>query len=59
MKRQRSAPHTLEAQITAYAARLKAQAAGLPDGPEKNNLFEKIRQLEAASTMNAWLAPSE
>jgi hypothetical protein len=58
MKRQRSALHTLEAQISAYAARLKAEAADLPDGPEKNNLFEKIRQLEAAATMNAWLVPS-
>jgi hypothetical protein len=59
MKRQRSAPHTLEGQISAYAARLKAEAADLPDGPRKNDLFEKIRQLEAASTLNAWLAPSE
>jgi hypothetical protein len=59
MKRQRSAPHTLEDQISAYAARLKAEAADLPDGPQKNYLFEKIRQLEAASSINAWLAPSE
>jgi hypothetical protein len=59
MKRKRSVPHTLEDRISAYAARLKAEAAGLPDGPEKNDLFERIRQLETASTMNAWLAPSE
>ena len=58
MKRQQSVPHTLEDRISVYAARLKAEAAGLPDGPEKNDLFEKIRQLEAASNMNAWLAPS-
>jgi hypothetical protein len=59
MKRNRSAPHKLEDQISAYATRLKAEAADLPDGFRKNNLLEKIRQLEAASTMNAWLAPSE
>jgi hypothetical protein len=59
MKRQRSAPHTLEQQILAYAARLKMEADGLPDGVQKSSLLEKIRQLEAASNMNAWLAPSE
>jgi hypothetical protein len=58
MKPQRSAPHTLEDRISVYTARLKAEAAGLPDGPQKNDLFEKIR-LEAASTMNARLAPCE
>ena len=59
MKRQRSVPHKLEEQISTYAARLKAEAADLPDGFRKNILLEKIRQLEAASAMNAWLAPSE
>jgi hypothetical protein len=57
MKRQRSAPHTLEDQISTYAARLKAEVAGLPDGPRKSSLLEKIRQLEAASNMSAWLTP--
>jgi hypothetical protein len=59
MKRQRSAPHTLEDRVLAYVARLKAEAADLPDGPEKNQLLEKVRQLEAATLMNAWLAPFE
>jgi hypothetical protein len=59
MKRKRSAPHKLEEQISAYAARLKTEAAGLPDGFVKSDLLEKIKQLEAASAMNAWLAPSE
>jgi hypothetical protein len=59
MKRQRSRPHTLEEQISTYAARMKAEAAGLPDGPQKNDLLKKLDQLEAASAMNAWLTPSE
>jgi hypothetical protein len=59
MKRKRSKPHTLEAQISTYAARLRAEGAELPDGFQKDDLLEKIRQLETASSMNAWLAPSE
>lgn len=56
--RRRSVPHTLEEQISAYAARLTAEAAELPDGAEKDNLLEKIRQLEVTSTMNVWLNPA-
>jgi hypothetical protein len=59
MKRQRSAPHTLEEQISSYASRLKEEAAGLPDGPKKNDLLKKLGQLDAATAMNAWLTPSE
>jgi hypothetical protein len=58
MIRKRSKPHTFEEQLSAYAARLKAEVAELPDGFQKDNLLEKVRQLEAASTMNDWLAPS-
>jgi NTP pyrophosphatase (non-canonical NTP hydrolase) len=58
MIRKRSKPHTLEEQLSAYAIRLKAEAAELSDGLQKSNLLEKVRQLEAASTMNDWLAPS-
>ena len=58
MIRKRSKPHTFEEQLSAYAVRLKAEAAELPDGLEKDNLLEKVRQLDAASTMNVWLAPS-
>jgi hypothetical protein len=55
MQRRRSIPHTLEDQITAQKARLVAQVARLRRGPRKDELLEKIRQLEIASYMNAWL----
>jgi hypothetical protein len=58
LKRKRSAPHTLEEQISTYAARLRAEVASLPDGAQKSSLLKKIRQCEEASALNAWLAPS-
>jgi hypothetical protein len=54
-RRQRSVPHSFEAQIVAEKRRLEAQAAGLPSGPQKDTLLKKIRQLETASHMNEWL----
>ena len=55
MQRRRSIPYTLEDQIAAERARLEAQVARLRHGPKKDELLEKIRQLETASHMNAWL----
>ena len=37
----------------------KAEAAELRAGPEQEALLEKMRQLEAAIQMNAWLSHSE
>jgi hypothetical protein len=36
-RRQRSVPHSFEAQIVAEKCRLEAQAAGLPSGPQKGH----------------------
>ena len=55
MQRRRSIPHTFEDRIAAQKARLEAQVARLRHGPKKDELLEKIRQLETASHMNAWL----
>jgi hypothetical protein len=56
MQRRRSIPHTFEDRIAAEKARLEAQVARLPDGPKKDELFEKIRRLETASHINEWLS---
>lgn len=54
-RRRRSVPHSFEEQIAAVKSRLEAQAATLPPGLQKDVLLDKIRQLETASRMNAWL----
>ena len=54
--RLRSVPHTFEGRIAAEKARLEAQAAHLPPGPQKAQLLKKIGQLEKASHMNGWLS---
>jgi hypothetical protein len=54
-RRRRSTPHSFEDQIAAEKSRLEAQAATLPPGPQRDALLKKIRQLETASHMNAWL----
>jgi hypothetical protein len=56
MKRQRSVPHTFESRIATSRERLEAEASNLPDGPERESLRERIRQLEAAAAMNALLS---
>ena len=55
MQRQRSIP-TFEDHIAADKARLKARVVRLRDGREKDELLEKIRQLETAAHINEWLA---
>jgi hypothetical protein len=59
MQRCRSAPHTFEDRLAAEKSRLEAQVADLHSGPEKNELLQKIRQLETASRINRWLSSPE
>jgi hypothetical protein len=47
--------HTLEDQISAEKKRLEEQFELLPQGPVKDQLRRKIRQLETASHINDWL----
>jgi hypothetical protein len=56
MQRRRSTAHTFDDRIAAEKARLEAKVASLRDGPKKDELLEKIRQLETASHMYAWLS---
>jgi hypothetical protein len=55
MQRQRSVTHTFEENVAAEKARLKAQVAKLPPGPQRDGLLKKIRQLETASHISEWL----
>ena len=42
--------------IAAAKARLKADAARTPSGPERNALTQKLRQLDVAASLNEWLS---
>jgi hypothetical protein len=55
-RRRRSVPHSFEKQITAKKSCLEARAASLPQGPERDDLLKKIRQLETASHMREGLS---
>jgi hypothetical protein len=59
MQRRRYAPHTFEEKIAAEKARLEAQVAHLPPGPQKDGLLKKLSQLETASHINGWLTSPE
>jgi len=56
MQRHRPAPHTFDDRIAAEKVRLEAKVARLRDGPKKDELLEKIRQLETTSHMYEWLS---
>jgi hypothetical protein len=56
MQRRRSSQHTLDSRIEAERARLEAQVAALPPGPQKDALLNKIGHLDTASHMNEWLS---
>ena len=56
MPHRRSIPHTFEDRIEAEKARIEGRVARLRDGPKKDELLEKIRQLETAAQINAWLS---
>jgi hypothetical protein len=55
MKRRRFLPHSFEDQLAAEKARLRAQLSSAR-GPERDVLVEKIRQIETASRIDAWLS---
>ena len=55
-QRRRSSPHSFEQQLAAEKARLRVQLENAPGGPERDMLVKKIRQIETASHINAWLS---
>ena len=46
MQRRRSAPHTFEDYIAAEKARCEEQLTNTPQGPARDALVKKIRQLD-------------
>jgi hypothetical protein len=58
MKRRRSIAHTFEDRIATEKLHLKAQAAGLPPGPQKDEVLKKIR-ITAADLKGASVGPRQ
>ena len=46
---------TLKDRLQAFAEDVRAQAAGLPPGLEKDNLLRKARQADTASHLDEWV----
>jgi hypothetical protein len=54
-RRQRFKPEiTLRDRIMAWAKEARARAAGLPPGPERDQLLKKVRQAEVAMHLDDW-----
>jgi len=45
---------TLQDRIVAWAKQVRAQAAELPPGPEREELLKKVRQAETAMHLDDW-----
>jgi hypothetical protein len=45
---------TLQDRIIAWANEVRAQAAVLPPGPERDELLKKVRQAETAMHLDDW-----
>ena len=54
MQALRSFKLTEYSRLTEFISDARQQAAGMPDGPERDELLEKIRQAEADAKIEAW-----
>ncbi|ABE64524.1 conserved hypothetical protein [Nitrobacter hamburgensis X14] len=45
---------SLQDRIAEFAANARQEAAGLPDGPEREQLLKKVQQAETASEIEGW-----
>jgi hypothetical protein len=45
---------TLQDRIAAWAKQVRAQAAELPPGPDREELLKKVRQAETAMHLDDW-----
>jgi hypothetical protein len=45
---------TLQDRILMWAKEIREQAAGLPPGPERDELLKKVRQAETAMHLDEW-----
>jgi hypothetical protein len=55
MKRNQSKPHSFEDQLAEAAAKFNAQARKLRPGKERDELLRKVRQIDTAAHLTAWL----
>ena len=51
-----SKPHSFEDLLAVEKERLEQEVAKLPSGFERDALVKKIRQVDTAERMNAWLS---
>lgn len=56
MGRKRSVPHSFEQQLADRAEFLKAQAAELPPGDQRDAKLRLVRELDITLHMNEWLS---
>jgi hypothetical protein len=54
-QRSHSKLNSFEDRIVAEKARVEEQLAGVSRGPQRDTLVKRIRQLDTASRINAWL----
>ncbi|WP_036031575.1 hypothetical protein [Bradyrhizobium yuanmingense] len=57
MQRRRSKPDSFEEWLAAERMRLEQQAEALPPDPAKQQLLQKIEEIETASPIEKWLSP--
>jgi len=51
----RSHPHTFAERLADQKARLEQKAARLKPGPERDDLLEKVKQIDVAADIHEWL----
>ena len=56
MQRRRPTLHLFGDRIANEKKRVEAQLAELQPGPERDQLLQKLRQLDTASHINEWLS---
>jgi hypothetical protein len=56
MQRNRPTLHLFGDRLAIEKKRLEAQLAELQPGPERDQLLQKLRQLDTASHINEWLS---
>ena len=45
---------SLQERIAEFAAEARQEAAGMPDGPEREKVLKKVQQAETASEIEGW-----
>ncbi|MGY4572114.1 hypothetical protein ACVWY5_005184 [Bradyrhizobium sp. USDA 3256] len=56
MQRRRSTPHSFAERLAAEKMRIEKRAETLPPGAARQELLQKIEQIETASRIDKWLS---